>query len=82
MVKGVALGVNEIEATVVLEEGAGSLPTVDPSFVGIAITQADGSVLTPCGEEISLGKNPFVWPYLVASHEAPFKVNNAAEHAM
>lgn len=81
LVEGKVPGVGEIGVIVVPEEGAGSPPAVDPSFVGMTVTQAGGSVLTPHGEEVSLGEDPFVWPHLASSREAPFEVNDTAEQA-
>lgn len=78
MVEGEAPGIGEIEVTVVLEEGVGSSPTVDPSFVGTIASHAGGFALIPHGEEVGLSKDSFAWPHLMDSHEALFEVNDVA----
>ena len=75
------LGVGVIRVITVLEEGAISPLGIDPSFMGMTVTQAGGSILTPCGEKDSLSKDPFIWPHLVGSCEASFEVNEVAEQA-
>ena len=81
LVEGKALGVGEIRVIAVPKEEEGSPPTFDPSFMGTIVTQAGGSILTPCDEEVGLGEDPFIWPHLVGSHEALFMVNVAAKQA-
>lgn len=60
LVEGKVLGADEIGVIAILEEGVSSQPTIDPSFMGMTVTQADGSVLTPRGEVVSLSEDPFV----------------------
>lgn len=60
MVEGKASGVSEIGVVAIPEEGVGSPPIVDPSFVGTTITQASGSILTLHCEEVILGEDPSV----------------------
>lgn len=81
LVEGKAPGVNEIGVIAIMEKEARSPLVVDPSFMGMIVTQAGGSVLTPHSEEVNLSEDPFVWPLLVGSREAPFEVNDAAEQA-
>ena len=60
LVEGKASGVGEIGVVAIPEEGVGSSPIIDPSFVGTVVTQADGSILTLHGEEVILGEDPSV----------------------
>jgi hypothetical protein len=82
LVEGEAPGIDKIEVTTVPKKGAGSSPTVDPSFMGMTASHAGGSALIPHGEEVGLGEGPFAWPHPANSHEALFEVNDVAEQAM
>ena len=70
------------EAAISLEEGAGSSPAAGPLFAKVISNGPTMLTLSFREEDLELGEDFFIWPYLMDSGKALFVVDGVAEQTM